>query len=57
MSPNRNHAVLDRRRILLEITSMKLAAIAAVLRARPQAIIRELKAGPDFRPDFAEFEG
>jgi hypothetical protein len=36
---------------------MQLAARAAVLRARPQAIIRELKAGPDFRPDFAEFEG
>jgi hypothetical protein len=29
---------------------MKLAAIAAVLRARPQAIIRELKAGPTSGP-------
>jgi len=36
---------------------MKLAAIAVVLRARSQTIIRELKAGPDFRPDFAEFKG
>jgi hypothetical protein len=36
---------------------MKFAAIAAEPRARPQAIIHKLKAGPDFRPNFAEVEG
>jgi hypothetical protein len=36
---------------------MKLAAIAAVPRAKPQVIVRKLKAGPDFQRDFVEVEG